>query len=159
MASLRAILDTNVYEILYLKELSNVLALVKKKQLIVYGCKVIRDELRDIPKSLKVDGKSYRNRLLSIYDNLTKNHSYPAEELVEFIAKEYLKEYKGSVAKRKIFPDFKIVAVSSIHNLDVVVSEDDRTLKSVPAKNAYKTVNERNGLRTPELISLEKLIS
>ena len=39
-----------------------------------------------------------------------------------------------------------------------IVSEDDKTMKSKPAKTAYDKVNGRNCLETPKFISLEKLV-
>jgi len=154
---LRAMLDTNTYEVLYRKDLSQLLELVESNCLIVYGCKIIRDELREIPKTLTVEGKSYCQILLAIYDKITKNHSYPLESLSETLAEEYWKAYKGGVAKRKIFPDFLIVAIATIHRLDIIVSEDERTMKSRLAILAYKQVNGQKELQTPKFIKIEEL--
>ena len=154
---LRAMFDTNTYEVLYEKDLPQLLELVESNFLIVYGCKVIRDELREIPKSLTVEGKSYRQTLLAIYDQITKNHSYPLESLSETLAEEYWQAYKGGVAKRKMIPDFLIVAIATIHRLDIIVSEDERTMKSRPAIAAYKRVNGQKELQTPRFIRIEEL--
>ena len=155
---LRAMFDTNVYEVLYREDLSRLFELIKSRKLLVYGCKVIRDELREIPKSARVNGKSYRGLLLSIYDDLTKNHVYPVESVVEVLAGEYWRAYKGGVPKRKLWPDFLIVAVASIHGLDIIVSEDNRTMKSMPAARAYGKANKKNGLETPRFISLKEVV-
>lgn len=154
---LRAMLDTNTYEILYKKDLQQILNLIESNCLIVYGCKVIRNELRNIPKTLSIEGKSYRQIMLAIYDKLTKNHDYPVESLAETLAHEYWKAYKGGVPKRKIFPDFLIVAISTIHRLDIIVSEDEKTMKSRPAINAYTQVNSQKELQTPRFIKIEEL--
>jgi len=154
---LRAMLDTNTYEILYRKNLPQILNLIESNYLIVYGCKTIRDELREIPKNLSVEGRSYRQILLAIYDKITKNHSYPVESLAETLAEEYWKAYKGGVAKRKIMPDFLIVAIATIHRLDIIVSEDEKTMKSGPALRAYKQVNTQKELQTPRFIKIEEL--
>ncbi|MDD5163098.1 MAG: hypothetical protein PHD95_02705 [Candidatus ainarchaeum sp.] len=154
----RTMLDTNTYEILYKKEFSKILHKIESGELIVYGCGVIRNELREIPKSVTVDGKNYRGLLLSIYDQLTKDHTYPVESLAETLAEEYWKSYSGGVAKRKIFPDFLIVAVATLHRLDIVVSEDDKTMKSKLAMQAYEKVNAKNCLETPKFISIEELV-
>jgi len=119
--------------------------------------RTIRDELREIPKFLTVEGKSYRQILLAIYDQITKNHSYPLESLSETLEEEYWKAYKGGVAKRKIFPDFLIVAIATIHRLDIIVSEDERTMKSRPAIAAYRQVNGQKELQTPKFIKIEEL--
>jgi len=154
---LRAILDTNTYEALYRKDLWRVTSLIESHKLIVYGCKVIRNELRDIPKSLKVDGRNYRNLLLSVYDSVAKR-TLPVENLSETLAEEYWLAYEGGVSKRKMISDFLIVAIATLHNVDVVVSEDERTLKSGPARRAYEQVNQKKKLKTPGLITLENLL-
>ncbi len=155
---LRAMLDTNTYEVLYKKDPLPVARLVKSGRLIVYGCKAIRDELREIPTTVRVGGKSYRNMLLSLYDEFTENHSCPLESLAETLAEEYWQAYKGGVAKRKMMPDFLIVAIATIHRLDIIVSGDEKTMKSGPALRAYKQVNEKKSLETPKFISLEQLV-
>jgi predicted nucleic acid-binding protein len=156
--TLRAMLDTNVYAFLYEKDFPRITKLVEEKKLVVYGCKIIRNELREIPKSAKVEGKSYRNKMLSIYDSLTKRHSVPVEKLVEILASEYWKNYKGGTSKRKIFSDFLIVAAATIHKLDIIVSEDESTMKSEPAIKAYDEANKKNGFKTPKFIEIEKLV-
>lgn len=156
---LRTIFDTNTFEFLYRENIDEILKLVESGKILVYGCKLIRDELRDIPKHLKVDNKNYRITLLSIYDDLTKERSYPIETIAEALAEEYWKAYSGGTPKRNIIPDFKIVALATIHNLDIIVSEDDRTMKSENSLKVYKEVNERNGFETPKFYSIKRLIS
>ncbi len=129
-----------------------------RKKIVVYGCRVVRKELRDIPRSAKLKGKSLRNILLGIYDELTHDHDYQADSIAENIAEEYWKEYEGGIGKRKLIDDFKIVAISSMHNLDIIVSEDDKSMKSGHAIRAYLKVNNLNGFRTPAFYSLKKLI-
>jgi rRNA-processing protein FCF1 len=159
--TLRVLLDTNIYEFLYKKGLEDILKLVESGKLIIYGCKVIRDELREIPKSVKQDKKSYRNSLLKIYDKLViEKHSYSLKRLNETLAEEYLTAYKsvkGGTSKRKIFPDFLIVAVATIHRLDIVISEDDKTMKSRLALKAYEKVNKEYNFTTPNFISLKEI--
>lgn len=154
---LRAMIDTNVYALLHSRGLAIVSQLVESGKLVVYGCKAIRNELRDIPPTVRVDGKSYRNLLLGLYDKLAGKHDVPMAELAEELAKQYMKEYSGGSPERKIYPDFLIVATATMHSLDVIVSEDEKTMKSKQAKIAYYKVNQRNGLTTPEFIELEKL--
>ena len=156
---LRIILDTNTYEFIKQKYLPHVLHLLKSKKIVIYGCKTVREELRNIPKSDKIDGKSRRNILLSLYDELVKDHDYFVGKIVEILAEEYWKAYAGGIPKRKIFPDFLIVAVASMHNLDIVVSEDESSMKSNPALQAYRKVNERSKFRTPNFNTLDDLLS
>ena len=150
-------LDTNVYESLLFRYLDNLTKMIEQGQIIVYGCNIVRKELRETSKSAKYEGKSFRNALLSAYDNVTDSHSYPAESVVDFIAEEYWKGYEGGIAKRKMMKDFRIVAVSSIHNLDIIVSEDNHSMKSRLAIEAYIKVNERNGFRTPMFYSINQI--
>ncbi|MFH1225274.1 MAG: hypothetical protein V1676_05730 [Candidatus Diapherotrites archaeon] len=119
--------------------------------------KTIRDELREIPKTIAVEGHNYRQTLISIYDRITKNHSYPVESLAETLAEEYWRAYRGGTAKRKMMPDFIIVAIATIHRLDIIVSEDERTMKSRKALQAYKEVNRQKDLETPKFIKIEEL--
>ncbi len=155
---LRVMLDTNVYEFLKLQYLDPLSKLINEKKITVYGCRVVRKELRDIPRAAKLNGKSLRNILLGIYDELTQNHDYPLDGIAEGIAEQYWKEYEGGISKRKLIDDFKIAAISSMHNLDIVVSEDDNSMKSGHAIRAYLKVNNLNGFRTPAFYSLKKLI-
>ena len=154
----RVLFDTNVYELLLTQEnLDKIEDLVVGGSIIAYGCKTIRDELRDIPKSKKIGNRNLRNTLLSAYDKLVKDRSYPVGSEIEALAREYLTEYSGGVPRAKIYPDFKIVAAATIHRLDIIVSEDDRTMKSNPAMRAYQNVNGKKMYVTPGFISLEKL--
>ncbi|HZX20527.1 MAG TPA: hypothetical protein VFF13_05935 [archaeon] len=155
---LRVMLDTNVYEFLELQYLDPLSKLINEKKIVIYGCRVVRKELRDIPRTAKLKGKSLRNILLGIYDKLTQNHDYQLDSIAENIAEQYWKEYEGGISKRKLMDDFKIVAISSMHNLDIIVSEDDKSMKSGHAIRAYLKVNNLNGFRTPAFYSLKKLI-
>ncbi|HLC79204.1 MAG TPA: hypothetical protein VJG83_02120 [archaeon] len=151
-------LDTSVYEFLVLDRLDDLTKKIEEGKIIVYGCSIVRKELRETSKSAKLKGKSFRNALLSAYDSATDKHSYPAESIVDFIAEEYWKEYEGGISKRKFMNDFRIVALASIHNLDIIVSEDNHSMKSGMAIETYRKVNQRNGFRTPVFYSINQLL-
>ncbi len=53
--------------------------------------------------------------------------------------------------------DFRIVTVSSIHGLDILVSEDDHSMKSRLAIESYLKVNDRNAFRISALYSINQL--
>src|SRR3989344_7570346 len=125
---IRAMIDTNVYEFLYKEHLDDLKNLIDSNKFIIYGCRVVRAELREIPQEIKYEGRNFRNALLSLYDRVAGKHSYPVEGVAEFIAEQYWMEYIGGIAKRRILDDFRIVAVASIHGLDVVVSEDEHSM-------------------------------
>lgn len=150
--------DTNVYELLLEeKNLDKIENLIYSNELIPYGCKVIRDELRAIPKTKKVGNKSLRNLLISTYDKLVGKRNFPVGGEIEALAKEYISAYSGGVPRKKILPDFKIVATSTIHKLDIIISGDDRTMKSGPAKRAYEKVNKAKMYPNPQFLKLEEL--
>ncbi|MBI4044399.1 MAG: hypothetical protein HY392_01700 [Candidatus Diapherotrites archaeon] len=153
----RAMFDTSVYKLLLEGRLVRIKELVKSSKLIVYGCKVVRDELRETSPSYKFNGKSLRNLLIFTYDSLVGKRSYPVGNEIEALAKEYLDAYAGGVSKYKLFNDFKIVATATAHRLDVVISEDDRTMKSIHARKAYSLVNQSKMYETPEFKSVKDL--
>jgi hypothetical protein len=76
---LRVIFDTNVYpQLLEETELRRIEKLVNKGDIFVCGCRIIRDELRDIPTNILYGkNKNYRNLVLSIYDRVVGKRNYP----------------------------------------------------------------------------------
>ncbi len=80
------------------------------------------------------------------------------ENVVENLAGQYWQEYAGGMPKRKLMNDFLIVAISSVHNLDIIASEDNNSMKSGHAIRAYLKVNNENGFRTPSFYSLKELM-
>ncbi len=154
---IRAMIDANVYSLLFEGDLDRLEKLIASGILVIYGCNVVRQELREIPPELRVQGRNYRNALLQIYDDLVGGRSYQLGSVAEALAEEYWAEYAGGILQRKIIPDFIIVALSSLHGLGIVVSNNARTMKSGSALAAYSKVNERNSLKTPVFASLEGL--
>lgn len=155
---LRVLLDTNVYGVLAEGASPELLEKIgSSEKIAVYGFSAVRKELRDTPKGYRVGSKSLRNLLLNYYDSLVKKHSLPLTRLIEVLSQEYLSNYKGGTSKKKLKADFLIVACASIHGLDVLVSNDERTMFSKKAVEAYQKTNEENGLRTPKFYSVEQL--
>ena len=87
---LRVLFDTNVYELLYEKYLPRIDKLLESQQITIYGCKIIRDELRGIPKTAIREKRNFRNLLLSTYDHLVKDHNYPIANFVEVSCRRLL---------------------------------------------------------------------
>ena len=152
----KVMLDTNVYDKISLLDEDLIPRIVASGSVIVYGCRVIRQELRAVPRQEKAGSRKLRLVLLSAYDLLVKAHDLPVEEIAESAAREYLKEYSGKKPKKDLYSDFLIVAVASLRQLDIVCTDDNRTMASWDAVSAFRKVNQRNGLRTPEFISYEK---
>ena len=157
-------IDTNVYEfILKYIEKSLLETILLQKHIIFYGNGIIRGELRNIPRLKKeiVDGqtKSLRNLLLQLYDVMVGKHHYQITKQMEELADKYFIVYKtfgGSATNKEIEDDFRIVACASLNNLDIVVSEDAKTMLSDAAINSYESVNKLFGFKTPKFIKFNE---
>jgi len=127
-----------------------------KNMIIVYGIKdIIRKELRATPKDAKVGERKVRSNLLGLYDIFTGRHELLLREEHKRLAEDYYNAYRklgGSKPKNSIFNDFIVVACASFTGMDVVVSEDERTMLTENAIKAYNFVNNINKKRTPKVI-------
>lgn len=155
--------DTNFYELM-LKYLDvDKIRKVKESGLFLfYGADLIRKELRATPKTRKefVINKflKLRNALLLIYDLLVDKHQYKSDSKINQLAYEYYTAYKvlkGKSTEDEITADFKIVACATIHSIDILVSNDNKTMLSSESKKAYSSVNKIKKLRTPNFIGFE----
>ena len=160
----RVMPDTNVYEF--------ILRFVEKKvfeqavvggRLVFYGNNLIRKELREIPKveQQMIGGKmkSLRNALLSLYDLMVGRHHYEITSQMEELAEKYFtvfKELGGNAAWKDLAADFTIVACASLHNLDLLVTEDAKTMTSDFAMKSYRSVNKLVGFSTPSFIRFQE---
>jgi len=156
-AVLRVMLDTNIYGFIAVeKNPADILERIATSNAVVCGSTVIRGELRDTPKKKVVGRRKLRLRLLSSYDLLVSDkRNYDVNELIQKIAAEYNENYKGSSSWKELENDFLIVATASFHGLDLVVSEDEKTMKSAEAIKAYEKVNKKYELRNPEFIGFQ----
>ena len=159
----RVLLDTNIYgKIAKEKQPYNILKKIQSQdKFVFYGIReVIRREIRETPKNIRILGnKSLRMLLLSLYDNIIKEHELKLNERIQFIAKRYYDVYKelgGVVSVKYIMNDFLIVACATAHNLDVLVSEDNSTMLSNNSLKSYTMINKTLSLRTPEFIGYNK---
>lgn len=151
----RVILDTSVYgKLAEDPELTELLLQRLSKEIVIYGNDTIKNELRETPKHVFHKGRNLRNILLSLYRAFLKKsrHDLSYNRLVETLAKDYLAEYRkrgGSVGERKIMNDMIIIATATIYRLDIVVSDDEKTMLSSLAVSAYRAVNKLYGLQNP----------
>jgi len=157
----RVILDTNIYGLIIVDESIDKLKedLDKKNIFIVYGFPLIRKELRDTPKSIKLESANLRNRLLSIYDEITKNHTLKLTSNIGKLSDSYFDIYKkigGHASKNEMIKDLTIVACASLNLLDIVVSNDNKTMLSEKAVDSYNIVNQIKNIKTPRFISYEQ---
>lgn len=153
----RLLADTNFYGLLArdLERLRIVEAIINSNTIIIYGNKIIRNELRDIPKKIRLDGKSIRIDILNLYDQIVKEHSLKVDDSITVIADNYYKAYRefgGSKSKDSIIDDFRIVACATSHAMDVVVSSDEKSMLTENAIRAYKLVNSIAKKRTPSFV-------
>ena len=163
----RIMLDTNIYEfILKYIEKDKIKDMIEKQILVIYGLNIIRRELRDIPKDkIRIgEGKIHNLRvtLLSLYDFFVGSHQYKLTNEMSELADKYYRVYKvldGNAIKKEIITDLIIVACASLHNLDIVVSEDNKTMLSEKTINAYKSVNTLERIRSPLFIGFKKFVS
>jgi len=156
------LLDANIYgEMVIDKELrqirDNFEAL--KKEILVYGINsVIRKELRNTPKKIRIEGKNLRNFLLILYDSFTKDHQLAITEDLNKIADAYYTKYRelgGSKSKSEMTNDFLIVACASKNGMNIIVSQDEKSMRMENAVKAYKIIDDINKFRTPEFIAYE----
>lgn len=152
----RIMFDTSVYG--KLVEDEEILNKVKEKyqnhEFIIYSTIIIRKELRATPKSVVHGIIKLRILLLNLYDSfITKDsQNLKFNKLVEALSSDYFSEYrknKGSLSNETLRNDFVIAATATIYHLDVIVSDDEKTMLSEKAVNSYKSVNRKYGLKDP----------
>ncbi len=152
----RVLLDTNIYgSLVWIPDRGWLLEGLLERGIIVCGSAVVRLELRNIPKKDLVGNEKTRNLCLGLYDGLVGDkRNYTVSNLVETAAKNYYENYSGKHNWKELERDFLIVATASIHRVDVVVSDDENTMISKEAINAYVTGNKGFQLETPKFIRL-----
>ncbi len=151
----RIMLDTSIYgELIKDKEIMLDIVKLIPNELVVYGNKIIRNELKNTPRNIKEDKRSRRMLLLEIYDLfiMKERHNLKYNKIIEILSEDYFKEYKkqgGALSKLNIKNDFLIIAIATIHNLDIVVSKDEHSMLSEKSIKSYHITNNRYGLRNP----------
>ena len=156
----RVLLDTNIYGLIVVDtERDDIHDSIHKNKdsLLIYGFSIIRKELRDVPKRIKQKGRKLRIDLLNTYDEFVKKN-YSVNKKTSTLAEDYFELYRrlgGSITKNKILNVFLIVDCATLHNLDIVVSEDKHSLIIDNALQAYKIVNKNRKLKLHKFISYE----
>jgi|SRR3989344_1908985 len=150
-------LDTNIFGLIVVRSDGEIIhSLVHRNpEIFIYGCSVIRKELRDTTRV--VPGINLRSDLLRAYDDLVKK-TYDIESDVVQLANRYYEAYKnlgGRTPQHKLMNDLLIIACASLKQLDIVVSNDERTMLSESMICAYKLVNKTLSVRIPQFISYE----
>lgn len=127
----------------------------QKHEFIIYGTSIIRKELRATPKGSVYGFRKLRILLLNLYDALVAkdNQNLKFNKLIATLSTDYLLEYrrnKGGVSNEDIKNDFVIVATATIYQLDIIISDDEKTMLSEKAINSYQSVNKKYGLKDPK---------
>ena len=153
---LRVIFDTNIYgKLVEESHFEDIATKIKDDQdFKVYGFQLIRKELRDTPKASKLGKLSRRNLLLGLYDNLTSGRYFKDSIQIHKLANKFYNAYRqfGGIQNwedANIDVDFTIVACASFYKLDIVVSDDQKTLLGKPALKAYKHICIKEGCWHP----------
>jgi hypothetical protein len=153
---LRVIFDTNIYgKLIEEEKFAEIATKIKNdKDFKVYGFGAIRKELRDTPKTSKLGRFSRRNLLLNLYDGITGGKYLKDSLKIHRLAMKFYNYYRelGGIRnwdKTNIDIDFTIVACAMFYKLDIVVSDDVKTMLSKVAIKAYKHISVKEGLRVP----------
>ncbi|MBI2173161.1 MAG: PIN domain-containing protein [Candidatus Aenigmarchaeota archaeon] len=157
----RVILDTNIYgRIIEMREENEIKDLIEKRRdVIIYGFDVIRKELRNVSKTVRYEKKLIRLMLLGLYDKIVRFHAYSITSAIKHLSEDYHEVYKelgGKESEKEILNDFMIVACATLHELDIVASEDNKTMLNEISLQTYRIVNGLRGYKTPEFIGYEK---
>lgn len=153
---LRVIFDTNIYGKLVEENNFRDIAtqIAEDKDFKIYGFQPIRKELRDTPKSAKLGKFNKRNLMLSLYDGITEGKYLKDSLKIHRLAMKFYNTYRdfGGIRnwqKTNIDIDFTIVACATFYKLDLVISDDSKTMLSKSALKAFKHVCVKEGFWQP----------
>ncbi len=157
----RVLLDTNIYGLMVIDKDRDRLrdSIEQVKTVVIYGLPLIRKELRDTPKNIKVREVNLRNYLLRLYEEVTKGRTLNITLKEESLADAYFTVYReigGIASKQELIKDFIIVACASINSLDIVVSQDHKTMVSEKALKSYAIVNKIKKINLPGFLNYEE---
>lgn len=161
---LRVLFDTNIYgHLLEEPDAEEIEQRIREeKDFIVYNFSVIRKEIRNIPRITKAS-KQARILLLNMYDRLTEGHYLKDSIMIASLAKKYFGHYRnlGGIYgwDTNIQMDFMIVACAAFYGLDIVYSNDQKTMFGKTAMKAYHHINITENLRTPGFLKYEDLLN
>lgn len=159
----RVIFDTSVYGKLierFPKEVETLqLHALLRKMCVIYSCNTIRKELRAAPRLPTTTGKDLRLTLLRLHDTIIRKQFLVNTHIVE-LTEHYFKKAKelGDVKVKSwstMNHDLTILASATVHGMDVIVSNDLKTMLGPFIMNAVKEINEMFGLSTPRFIPYE----
>ncbi len=154
--------DTNIYgKVVADPNKAEVIRRIGTSRLSVLNFSLIRQELRRTAK-----GKTHRRTaklrplLLTTYDQIVIANAIGISREVAHLADAYHVEYRqlrGHVGKKKIINDLRIIACASLHQCDLVASDDSHMMKTSKVLTACHVVNARRGLKSPRFITYDGL--
>lgn len=151
----RIILDTSVYgKLVEEPEIAGIILQKMRREFVIYGTSVIKNELRETPRFSSYKSKNLRIMLLSFYRAFVRkdHHDLEFNKLIATLSRDYMKEYRengGSLSGEKMKNDLIIIATATIYGLDIVVSDDEKSMLSTSAIDAYLAVNKIYGMPNP----------
>lgn len=97
-----------------------------------------------------------------MYDRITNKHRLKDSSKVYELAKKYHEHYKilGGIFgwDTNIRVDFMIIACASLNGLNIVYSNDKRTMFSEIAIHSYRHINAKERLHTPNFLIYNELL-
>lgn len=160
---LRVLFDTNIFgNLLEEPDAGEIEDKINaEKEFVVYDFSPIRKELRNIPKTTEASRKA-RHFLLEMYDRITAGHFLKDSIEIHNLAMKYYNHYRnlGGIYnwETNIRVDFMVVACASFYGLDIVYSDDQRTMLGKEAMKAYQHININENLRTPYFLKYTDLL-
>ena len=150
------LLDTNIYGLaLEKKDVAHILVFLaeekqkSEKKYFVLGSEIINDEINAIPH------KETRTRLNDLYQ-IVISGEIKLSNNIKSLAAEYFNECKNKSVKITL-EDCQIVASCCFANVDFIITENRKTMRSPKSIDVFTSINKEKKLRQPELISVETL--
>lgn len=151
---LKAIFDTSIYgRLLEKKDFAIIKNLLEDKEFIIYGFEPIKKQIENTPSKLMLEKLEKKKILIELYNKLTQDRYLRNSIIIRSLAKKYHDYYLklgGSVMFKNVEVDFTIIACASMYGLDVVVSDDKKTMLKKKALKSYKHINKKENLRSPD---------
>ena len=155
----RILLDANIYgEIVIDPDIEKIKNKIRNAG-IIYGFWTIRNSMRKTSRSKYVGNHGLRISLLTLYDEITNGKEFAVTDDMKKTALSYYNAYRefgGSKSFDSISEDFTIISCAAFHGIDIVVSDDEKSMLTENAIRAYKLVNEILKKRTPNFIDYEE---
>ena len=132
---IRALFDTNIYGRLVENNELRFVVETSESILTVYGSVITNRELRNYEgiATLEFEGRTrkLRSLLFEAYNLLVKDRIYPLDDKTDRLAEGYFIAYQkfgGKKNQNSIINDFLIVAIASLHRLEIIYSDDSKTM-------------------------------